>query len=199
MASIFVKATIMSGENQDGLKTLAKEILVLAIIVGIVYLGFTYGLKIVFRTDTPIMVVVSGSMVPTINVDDLIIVQGVDPSTLQVGDIIVFKNPKFSNTASCETGQCIVHRIISIVSRDPPMFRTKGDANLAPDPFVVSGSDVVGKVILIIPKLGILTRILKPPYNYLTILLILIGFILYEAKTIFGEEEEDEFDEDYWE
>jgi len=72
------------------------------------------------------------------------------------------------------------------------MFRTKGDANLSPDPFIVSGDDVVGKVVLIIPKLGVLTRILKPPYNYLTILLILIAFILYEAKTIFGSEEDGE-------
>lgn len=136
------------------------------------------------------MVVVSGSMRPTININDLIIVQGVDPSTLEVGDIIVFRNPNYPNQP-CGSGHCIVHRIIDVVSRDPPIFKTKGDANYAPDPFLVKGENIVGKVILIIPQLGIITRIFRPPFNYLTILIIFTIFIIFEAKEIFKKEEEE--------
>ena len=141
------------------------------------------------------MVVVSGSMRPTININDLIIVQGVDPSTLEVGDIIVFKNPNYPDQ-SCSSGHCIVHRIIEVKSRDPPIFKTKGDANYAPYPFLVKGENVVGKVVLIIPQLGIVTRVFKPPYNYLTIVIVFTIFIIFEAKEIFKQETEEEYQED---
>jgi signal peptidase len=182
-----------SREEKGGVKLLIEEIVILIIIIASIYLIFTVGLKIILNSEDPVMVVVSGSMVPTIKINDLIIVGGVDPKTLKVGDIIVFHDPRYPKQRSCEAGHCIVHRIIDVISTNPPIFKTKGDANLAPDPFVVSEENIIGKVVLIIPQLGVLTRAFKPPYNYLTILLILIAYIMYEAREIFKEEDEEEY------
>ena len=187
---------VKTTEEDTRYKKLLKEIVVLIVLVIGLYIIFTGGLKLALNTDTPIMVVVSGSMRPTININDLIIVQGVDPHTLKVGDIIVFKNPNYPNQP-CESGHCIVHRIIEIVKTNPLTFRTKGDANYAPDPFLVRENDVVGKVIMIIPQLGIITRIFKPPYNYLTIIIIFTLFIIMEAQEIFKEEGKEEGESNY--
>lgn len=178
-----------TSETKEGIKKLVKELLILIIAITILYFAFTGGLRLLLNTDTPIMVVVSGSMRPTININDLIIIQGVDPTTLEVGDIIVFKNPNYPDQ-TCGSGHCIVHRIIEVESKDPPLFRTKGDANYAPDPFLVKGENIVGKVILIIPQVGIITRIFKPPYNYLTIIIIFTLFIILEARETFKQETE---------
>lgn len=172
-----------------GYKELLRELIILFVSIAILYLLVTSGLKYVLATETPVMVVVSGSMRPTININDLIIVQGVDPRTLDVGDIIVFKHPNLEGT-SCEDGRCIVHRIVEVISRDPPRFRTKGDANPTPDPFIVEGEDIVGKVVLIIPQVGLLPRIIRPPYNYFLMVIIILVFILYEAQHYLKEDKE---------
>lgn len=172
----------MSNEEEN-LKTIIKEIAFIVITALLLYYGLTFGLSTVLNTKTPIMVVVSGSMKPTININDLIIVKGVDPTTLNKNDIIVFRNPSIPPTS--EYNQYIVHRIIEVISKNPPKFKTKGDANLSSDPFIVNGDHIIGKVIYIIPQLGIVTRIFKPPFNYITIVLILIIYLIYEANEIF--------------
>ena len=168
-------------------KIILKELIILTIIISSIYFSFSYGLKLYLHNNTPIMVVVSGSMVPTININDLIIVQGVNPRTLKEGDIIVFHDPRFEINPICSGGHCIVHRIIQVINTNPPQFKTKGDANMLPDPFTIDSDHIIGKVILIIPKIGIVARVFKPPYNYLLVIIILIAFIFYEANDIFRE------------
>lgn len=183
--------------NEDEAKIILKELIILAIIVSSIYLSFSYGLKLYLHNNTPIMVVVSGSMVPTININDLIIVKGVDPRILKEGDIIVFHDPRFEINPTCGGGHCIVHRIIKVINTDPPQFKTKGDANMLPDPFTVDSGHVIGEVVLVIPKLGIVTRVFKPPYNYLLVIIILIAFILYEANSVFRKTTEEEIVKSY--
>lgn len=166
-------------------KLILKEVIIATLFVAVIYFSFSLGIKIYLHTDTPIMVVVSGSMIPTINVNDIIIVKGVNPQTLKVGDIIVFHDPRFKIGSLCGDGHCIVHRIVEVIRDEVPKFKTKGDANMMQDPFIVDSNHVIGKVILVIPEIGIIARIFKPPYNYLFVVTILIVFILYEASEFF--------------
>lgn len=175
-------------------KIILKELIILTIIISSIYFSFSYGLKLYLHNNTPIMVVVSGSMVPTININDLIIVQGVNPRILKEGDIIVFHDPRFKISPTCGGGHCIVHRIIQVLNTNPPQFKTKGDANMLPDPFTIDSDHIIGKVILIIPKVGIVARVFKPPYNYLLVIIILVAFIFYEANDIFREATEKEYE-----
>ena len=113
------------------------------------------------------MIVLSGSMsgdAPDhIEVGDLIITKTVDPSTLQVGDVITFME---------EGTTTVTHRIIGI--NEDGTFKTKGDANNAEDRIPVTHEDVVGKFMFRIPKLGDMAMFAQTPVG----MLIFIGIPL---------------------
>lgn len=156
-------------------KDYVKTAVVLLIIVAAI-VGFWFGLKAGLRTEYPLLAVASGSMEPTLNVGDLIIVQGVsniseihvgmqdDP---QPGDIIVF----------WRGGNLIVHRAINKTSTH---ITTKGDHNTGVDPDPVSINDVVGKVMGHIPWLGNISLFLHTPEGTLVIVLVLVVILASE-------------------
>jgi len=113
----------------------------------------TYGgmaiARIAMSTESPVMVVPSTSMVPTLNVGDIVIVKGVDTNTITVGTIIIFRSPSGSID--------IIHRVIGIIKQgDRLYFQTKGDHNAEQLPFEhnIKPDWVHGKVIFVVPKLG---------------------------------------------
>jgi signal peptidase len=117
------------------------------IIVGIaVAFAINQSLAFILKTDMPIVAVESNSMVPTFYKGDVLILQGVSPEQLKIGDIIVF----------FPTGQNIpiVHRIIAINSDGT--FQTKGDANAGQLQFekAIKSEQIHGKMIAIIPFIG---------------------------------------------
>ncbi|MBR3210346.1 MAG: signal peptidase I [Bacilli bacterium] len=126
-------------------------------------------------------VIVSPSMVPTININDAIVVKRSGSGQYNIGDIISF----FSTEYNAE-GNVITHRVIKkneVYSTDS--YVTKGDNNPVPDKKRVSSSNIYGKVFLIIPKLGYLQNFLSNPLNFALCLLVPAGFIfLYEIIRI---------------
>lgn len=133
---------------------------------------------VVFGTPYPFYVVASGSMVPALMVNDILLVQGHETiDRVNVGDIIVFDRPDGEQ-------RVIVHRIIEIVSEDPRVLKTQGDANSISIPgtdYPITEDYYIGKVIHVIPQVGIITQILAPPINYILIVII-IGFMLYKHR-----------------
>ena len=108
-------------------------------------------------------VVVSGSMEPEICVNDLIIVQ--KKEDYQMGDIISF-----------ESGSSVVtHRIVGMDAGD---YLTQGDANNAVDFAPVTKEKVVGKVMYIIPGIGVMIQYLQTPLGMMCF--VLLGFLLIE-------------------
>ena len=57
--------------RKDYVQTAIMVIITIAIVI-----GFWYGLRFYFRTEHPLLAVSSGSMEPTLQVGDLILVQG---------------------------------------------------------------------------------------------------------------------------
>lgn len=152
-------------------------------------------IKFVLGTSSPFDVVVSSSMKPTLNVGDLLIVHGVDPSQLKIGDIIVFHSP-------VNPKDLIVHRIIKIVYNNGTYyFGTKGDANYMPDEYrwgtLIPEDLVEGRVLFVIPYLGwlriALDPLLHPPTNYILTGLIIIAILACE---VLGTEEKKNSDEE---
>lgn len=147
-----------------------KDIIIVAIGIAIIWVG----LKVTFGTDNPFYVVSSGSMVPNLNVFDVIVVNGNDPfDKLKIGDIIVFNVPVTHE-------KVIVHRVAQFLSEDPRIIRTKGDANPGSIPGVdypISKQDYIGKVVYVVPQIGYVTRILTPPINYI-IIAVIVGVMI---------------------
>jgi len=151
-------------------KGVIKDILIVVVGVLIIWLG----LQIAFGTQNPFYVVASGSMIPVLEVYDVIIIQGHIPfEEIEIGNIIVFNRPS-------DHDRVIVHRVVSIIDDDPKTIRTQGDANNASIPgtdFPITEEEYIGKVEYILPQVGYVTQLLKPPTNYI-IIVIVVGVMI---------------------
>jgi signal peptidase I len=163
---------------------------------GIVF-GSWFGVQWALNTEYPALAVASKSMLPTLNVGDLIIVQGTPPSQIYAnylnGDIIVFRNP---NPNPNNPNDLIVHRAIYKEQRgDVYYFTTHGDNNPNPTsategPF--PDSYLVGKVVGRISNVGNFALLVHTQQNmYLfTILIIIIIVIILTFLPETDKEEE---------
>ena len=165
-------------------KGVIKDILIVAVGVLIIWLG----LQIAFGTQNPFYVVASGSMIPVLQVYDVIVIQGHEPfEEIEIGDIIVFNRPSDHN-------RVIVHRVVSITDNEPREIRTQGDANPASIPgtdFPITEEEYIGKVEHILPQVGYVTQVLKPPTNYI-IIVIVVGVMIVKQITKKKKEKKDE-------
>ena len=127
-------------------------------------------------------VVLSGSMEPNLNIDDLIFVKEQD--SYEVNDIVVFQD-----------GQSLtVHRLLSI---DDKTAITKGDANnVADDP--ITPDRIIGKVIGRIPYVGMIARALKTPVGIAVLLggALLLTEISYRNEKKEGSEQVEQLKEE---
>ena len=164
-------------------KGVIKDIAIVAIAVIVIWIG----LQAAFGTQNPFYVVASGSMIPALEVYDIIVIQGHEPfEEVLVGDIIVFDRPSDHN-------RVIVHRVESILSEDPFTVRTQGDANpsfIRGTDYPITEEEYIGKVAYVIPQVGYITQILKPPMNYI-IIAIVIGIMIIKQFTGKKKEVED--------
>lgn len=179
-----------------------QTIITLVLLIAFVF-GFWYIAQTTLRTEYPALAVSSGSMLPTLNVGDLIIVQGVDPEQINAapfnGDIIVFRS-KFN------PNELIVHRAISSrpINGSLYEFKTGGDAQGdVADQFSPWNSTMelngktykmlIGKVVGRIPWIGNFALILHSQQNvYLftvVILILIIIFLFFPFET--GEEKKE--------
>ncbi len=172
----------MSNEKQSYLSlkknNIIRNIIILAIVLLIAF-SFKEILSFLLHTSVPIAVVESGSMMPYLNKGDLIFSIGVTPSSLKVGDVILFRSPQ-------DPDIIIVHRIFKIIYRNETtiLIQTKGDNNSVPDPWIINGDQVLGKVIFKIPYLG-WPSIISNQISWflpLIILMIIIVIIFWPEK-----------------
>ena len=115
-------------------------------------------------------VVLSGSMLPHIKIKDIVVTKKVAAEELEVGDIITFIAPD-----SRYGGISITHRILDKYydeSLGSYTYRTKGDANNIADNALVPNDNILGKVILKIPKLGYLQDLLSSKGGLILVVLI---------------------------
>ena len=151
------------------LKIISNTLLTLVILLAILLAG----VKIV---GIDMLTVLSPSMEPDYPTGSLIYLVEVDPSELQVEDVITYRIAK-DTTAT--------HRIKEIVPDefDPSIsrFRTKGDNNEDFDGKLVDFDQVEGQVVFCIPQLGRLaTYIQSPPgiYVAIAVTLAIIFFVM---------------------
>lgn len=118
--------------------------------------------------------VVTGSMVPVYNVNDVIIAKEEEPSKIKKGDDLVYLG---------EVGdfkdKIVTHRVISIKQKDGDYyFQTKGVANNTSDP-VISSDQVYGKVVYKAVILSFLSGILNNSYGLYFLLFVPIAFLIF--------------------
>ena len=150
--------------------------------VGIIALALFVLLSVVLtrRGDTPNVLgfsafrVVSGSMRPELQEDDLIVIKRVAPDKIEVGDIISFYSPDPELRGAVNT-----HRVTAVTEEGGQyVFTTKGDANVIEDKYGVRGDEVLGKVVLVSALLGKLSRLAANPLVFIPLILVPLLAIL---------------------
>jgi len=155
-------------------KLLNNNLLLIPLVIAVVVLIFPF----VAYYGNQVMVITSTSMLPTLQPNDLIIVESVTANQIKEGDIITFES-------HMQFG-IVAHRAVDFNQENGEIsIVTKGDNIEEPDPWVVTDEDLIGKVIEIIPKTGIL---LVDPVRYSLIAVIVITAIFmlkesFESKT----------------
>lgn len=109
-------------------------------LVGLVALSLSLGLLPVHAT-----LIGSGSMEPAMYLGDVAVVRKVSADHVSVGDVAQFRRGNVM----------VLHRVVETTGTGGArVLTTKGDNNNAPDSEPVLAQQVVGKVLLVIPKVG---------------------------------------------
>ncbi len=128
-------------------------------------------------------VVVTESMVPTIGVNDAIVVKRVKDNTLNIGDIITF-----SSNDVHYNGLTITHRVVGkqLGEDGNYLYRTKGDNNVLEDTAIVNLSNIYGKVIIRLPKIGYVYMFISSPFGLIiSVVTPVFLVIVYECYRIY--------------
>lgn len=136
-------------------------------------------------------VIISPSMVPNVNVYDVVVTMRKDMNKIKVDDIITFRSED-SRTA----GVTITHRVVGIVDVEggKKAFRTKGDNNNTEDSTLVNYDHIIGEVLFKVPQLGRIQEILTSSSGWLLLIVLpCVGIVLYDlfklAKLLFKKKE----------
>ena len=122
-----------------------------------------------------IMVITSDSMFPVLKPNDLIVVKPSSIDEIQEGDIIAF------DSHLGELG-IIAHRAIEVYDDHGTIgIDTRGDNEDTEDPWIVHDEDLIGKVVQIIPGMGIL---LGGPIRFVLVGIIIISIIFMLRQTM---------------
>ena len=153
------------------------NLLIILVIIAIIFcLYFIITIKVFHKQyinffGYSIFEVATGSMQKTINIGDAVLIK-ID-SDYKVDDIVTYKNGN----------DFITHRVVSI---EDDYIITKGDNNNVNDNPIDKGL-VVGKVVKILPKVGIWKKVLLTPKVIVLIVLTLFIFSVlfsYDGKSI---------------
>lgn len=115
-------------------------------------------------------VIHGGSMAPTIPFGSLVIVEGVAPNAVAVGDVV---------TVRAENGVVITHRVTRTIQLPGGHYlEVKGDANPTPDPVLVPAGAVIGRVAVHIPIVGYLAGMLGTSVGLVSLLALVAAGLL---------------------
>lgn len=114
-------------------------------------------------------IVESGSMLPTLKVNSMIVVKEIAPEEIQIGDMVSYYGEN--------TKTRVTHRVVDIKDKGNT-FITRGDANNVNDSNPLEKDRVIGKVIFSIPFLGFIFELLSKPVTIFLLAIMGIAWIV---------------------
>lgn len=126
--------------------------------------------EIVSFVGISIFNIISDSMKPTIDENDVIIIKQSTIDEIDEGDIVTFKK---------QDGTIVTHRIIKkIDSEDGRKYITKGDNNYYEDKEPIEYSQIYGKYIFRIRKIGTLVEELQNKNGIISAMIIVLIIVI---------------------
>ncbi len=125
--------------------------------------------------DYKYLTVLSGSMVPQMQVGDLVIDESVKATEVRAGQVITFRDPEGGR-------RLITHRVRSVTPAGEFIdIVTKGDNNNAVESWQMPADGEVGRVVARVPKLGRVLGMANGKTGRLLLMLAILGWAAYEA------------------
>ena len=187
MEKDYLKTGFNKKKSKEKRSTSKKKILIAVILVIFAFSGsflIYFILQITLNTNTPMVVVISGSMEPTILKGDLLFVEGKDPAQIKngtiegkEGDVIVFNAWNLPGWIHPPRDP-VVHRVVDKWYDGGWYFLTKGDANPIVDDGPVPENRVIGVVVGRIPYIGWVKIILTDTGLLIPILVIVSTLLI---------------------
>jgi signal peptidase len=148
---------------------LTNTVLVILIIIGML-VGITL---LPFKENFKLLVVMSGSMAPTISTGSVIVIK--PAMEYKIDDIVTFKSYN-----SQKKNDYTTHRIVSVErNKGGNIYHTKGDANESQDSGTLSKDQIKGKVLFSIALIGYIVGYAKTLPG-LIVIIVLATVIAYE-------------------
>lgn len=168
------------------LKILFNIVIFLVCVIAFVLIAYVFLAQIHkddnnYKPSISFYTIVSPSMNPVIKVYDVVVnIKPNGPEDIEIGDIITYVS-----TNSTSEGMTITHRVVAITKAENGNYeyQTQGDNNSEPDGVLVTYDNVIGKEIMIIPKLGKIQFLLANKKSWL--LLLLIPVMIFVFKDIY--------------
>ena len=168
------------------LKILFNIVIFLVCVIAFVLIAYVFLAQIHkddnnYKPSISFYTIVSPSMNPVIKVYDVVVnIKPSGPEDIEIGDIITYVS-----TNSTSEGMTITHRVVAITKAENGNYeyQTQGDNNSEPDGVLVTYDNVIGKEIMIIPKLGKIQFLLANKKSWL--LLLLIPIMIFVFKDIY--------------
>lgn len=168
------------------LSIIMYAIIVILILIGIILAAYFIDFKIRdSRIEAPLYsayVIVSGSMEPIIKIRDAVVVRRCEEEDIKIDDVVTYRS-----LDDAYYGILITHRVVNIeMQNGEKIFITKGDNNETIDRSPVKFSQIQGKVVMRIPKIGYLKDFLTS-HEGLIIAIVLpsIGIVGYDILKLF--------------
>lgn len=151
-----------------------------SILIPIIIFNFTLIIKsFLFPNETPdffgykSFVIMSGSMKPTINTGDAILVKEISEDEIKINDIVSF----------WQDGTNVTHRIIEITEENGiKKYKTKGDNNQTADKESITYEQIEGRYQFRIPQFGRIIEILKSKITWIILVFIIIVIYVYKKR-----------------
>ncbi len=123
-------------------------------------------------TTSPIVTVETGSMVPTLHIGDIALMESLHGRPPKLGQIVVAPVP-IDVQQHLGYPAFVTHRVVKIANGK---LTTKGDANSSDDPFQVPLSKVHLRLVRVIPGAGRFERFMLSPFG---ILWLVFGAVVF--------------------
>ncbi len=125
------------------------------------------------------LIVLSGSMEPTIRVGGVVFSREIDADEVETGDIIVFHTPGVFDMSDAAM-DLTTHRVVERLRTEDGSvaFRTKGDANRSSDPWVVTPDRLHGTAGFSVPYFGYVAAFVRRPVGFVLVIVLPVALLV---------------------
>lgn len=167
-------------------KIISSAIFIVLLLVIILIVFYIFRVKFLANNDqlgevrVNFYTILTQSMYPNIQAGDIVVTLKDEQDIYNTGDVITF-------VSDANGGIVVTHRIVEVFNMNGEYsYKTKGDNNNTSDNEVISGDNVLGKVVVKVPKAGYIQQFMVTKTGWIVaVILPCLGIVIYDIMKLF--------------